>query len=131
MNNTHTQREIRFRAWDKDKKQWVYARLEDPGWCIVDNMFDAGELSYWQQYTGLKDKNGKEIYEGDIVTKDGKILARVDFHEGKFIVVLSVPVNTLKYGFAIEGNQDHWAYLDEKCEVIGNIYENPELIEEK
>lgn len=73
------------------------------------------------QYTGLNDKNGKEIYEGDIVQftieheeeiDDVTYKEAVHFSEGCFNVDGEVPLN---------------AFSDE-CEVIGNIYENPELL---
>lgn len=66
------------------------------------------------QYTGLKDKNGKEIYEGDITT-DGDMICRVEY---------DVPVFTLK---SISNGNDYNPFY-ENLEVIGNIYENPELL---
>ena len=72
------------------------------------------------QYTGLKDKNGKEIYEGDLVTnqsRNNKQPHPVIFKQGKFIAFYQ----NLAYDFAPE--------IDiEQIEIIGNIYENPELV---
>lgn len=76
------------------------------------------------QYTGLKDKNNKEIYEGDILT-DGEFIAEVAWGIGKA-------------GFILTGGQHSMAMAEgifeqivNTCEVIGNLYENPELIENK
>lgn len=76
------------------------------------------------EYTGLKDKNNKEIYEGDILT-DGEFIAEVAWGIGKA-------------GFILTGGQHSMAMAEgifeqivNTCEVIGNLYENPELIENK
>lgn len=115
-------REIKFRAWDKEKKMWTNWKCYDnmfyfmdkiTGAWIRDDKFNRFEL---MQYTGLKDKNGKEIYEGDIVRyysfiKDKKLLAEVIFEEGCFVI------------------DDYYLGHKKRVEVIGNIYENPELLE--
>ena len=64
------------------------------------------------QYTGLKDKNGKEIYEGDIIDIGDKVVEVSDIYSFREIYL----VHGLKDGHKIYG------------EIIGNIYENPELI---
>lgn len=114
-------REIKFRAWDDDQKQMLYG--EDFYSLVV--CFDKG-FNYLlnkskfkvMQYTGLYDKNGKEIYEGDIV--------KVEF-PGLFYGVVEYDPPEWRMRRKSGGL---WSF-DERPEVIGNIYENPELLEEK
>ena len=121
----------KFRAWLKKEQEMDneidhISWLEDELYCIGDGityMVLAEDLVLMQS-TGLKDKNGKEIFEGDIVDYKGR-KAVVKWH-GSYASFIYRFVDELK-----ERNSE-WhplflAYL--KCEVIGNIYENPELLE--
>ena len=122
-------REIKFRVWDKEMKCMVK----------VDSMhFPLGKSNekdiaifneeefYFQwvhdynlmQYTGLKDKNGVEIYEGDIIKTD-------DFYEGGKLVFKG-KIEVIK---SLDYYINRCAFIDTSGEVIGNIYENPELLE--
>lgn len=127
----------KFRAWDKHSQKmfandelliWnnnVYANDSKKltcnnlkGWSIDDE--------YLMQSTGLRDKNGKEIFEGDILDYKGrKALVRWHGSYASFIY---------RFVDELQNRKTEWkplylAYM--KCEIIGNIYENRELLEDK
>lgn len=118
----HTPRVIKFRARDMVEKRWIYGFLNGP---FFDCSFhpdglhgdedgqDLEKLALhpWQQFTGLSDKNGKEIYEGDVVQNPGGFNYEIKFERGSFIP---------KYR--------GMPYWHEQFVVIGNIYGNPELL---
>ncbi|WLV78535.1 YopX family protein [Lacticaseibacillus parahuelsenbergensis] len=127
-------REIKFRAysshnhkmypvsnieWDIDGRIWVTADDGKNGIELID------EEAHLMQFTGLKDKNGREIYEGDILdiglrNQDGKP------------VVAPVSYETYAAGYVLDnGGNGIWQRLTKDCEVIGNIFENQELLEGK
>lgn len=122
-------RELKFRAWNKKWKRWEDPReiyLVGNGRLLkmrLDSILfeDTSDIEMVQFSTGLKDKNGKEIYEGDICFESLNPAARepgiVTFYEGIF---------WLQY--KNNSTQDLRSRMFFDCEVFGNIYENPELL---
>lgn len=135
-------REIKFRAWDNSISSMmdvgeihychggvkVYGTGVSigNGWATEKNGFKHDCHAVLMQYTSLKDKNGVEIYEGDVVAwkfKDGDILSAVEW-DGPGAQFVMKPVNKdYGMGHTLTGKR-------ESLEIIGNIYENPELINE-
>lgn len=144
--------EIKFRAWDKDYKYMNHKVMIGNVW-DEDNYhahmiwIDAKDVDYeresgWMnfdehsnielmQYTGLKDKDGADIYEGDILkvfVLDSKgPHAKVKLKNGIF----GIEDDMFGYGFYKGHYSLHQILSRYDAEVIGNIYENPELMEDK
>ena len=127
-------REIKFRVWEIKSKSWVSEKivLNSDGkiWAYGFTPFeDFTDKVIINFFTGLKDKNGKEIYEGDIIhskweenyvgSDDSKEI--VFFHNGEFVMNKSGKPE--EFNFSV-----HFHCHPKHIKVIGNIYENHELL---
>ncbi|MDW8637053.1 YopX family protein [Streptococcus suis] len=124
----------KFRAWDKASHAWrhdIYIGLDG----LAKDLSRTGEEPFElplddviiMQSTGLFDKNGKEIFEGDVVVVHDEL---IEFGPGVYEVVYSQ--DNLAWTFYDKENHDFCYILTctwDELEIIGNIYENPELVE--
>jgi uncharacterized phage protein (TIGR01671 family) len=134
-------REIKFRCWDKRRKDWAvcFAIREtgevyefQGGYAGWDMEYETDDLVL-MQYTGLKDKNGKKIYEGDIVITGEGFMGAVEFVVDNETASADYVINTGTEGesgieYDGEGFKES---LQTPLEVIGNIWGNPELLTPK
>lgn len=111
-------KEIKFRVWDKTSKEMVNINRIDIGdGSCTPTIFGDVFYDYWNdvelmQYTGYKDNNGKEIYEGDIIETDEYWIDNRYFLKKEIQVIDDIrKCNKLR-----------------PCIIIGNIYENPDLL---
>ena len=133
-------REIKFRGMSTKKRVWVYGIYDPYKYRIGSYLREFLQIEpFWHyvdpktvgQYTGLKDKNGKEVFEGDILKTD-KFIGVIEYND--IVAALVVKINDST------DNYYHWSFLNEGditrnsqlqyTERIGNIYENPELLDE-
>ena len=131
-------REIKFRQWSSGYfHYWGHGADSFTG--PLSNRLDIPS----EQFTGLHDKNGKEIYEGDVVSFNGYMTADDSFgidpngfiydEDSKHVIIWNSELALFEPEF---DEDEHWKYrrdtrglmVNGGCEVIGNIHENPELL---
>lgn len=114
---------LKFRAWEKDERKWLRNTNEpkDDNLFIEDPDGDGTyQITQWGfleicLYIGLSDKNNKEIYENYILKdEDGNLF-----------------ISKLGYVESVLNGECFYNFDYSKCEIIGNIYENPEILENK
>jgi uncharacterized phage protein (TIGR01671 family) len=147
-------REIKFRAWDSFTKKWIATGFHILGevncFHIIDSELDKTKNPAYEenghystllrlndavitQFTGFTDKSGKEIYEGDIV-KYGKDCYDIDKPEGEEHYIREMINEVVFERGEFQHKDNSFGYEGEDlipldmCEIIGNIYENPELL---
>ena len=163
-------REIKFRAWDKDKKKMIYPDGKRWGFKLSSSFLGTGmnrililspdgdlikyekgdndirpetevvnEEYELMQFTNLLDKNGKEIYEGDVMSSPVQVVERgTNNYTATFMPPNVVGYEGHEFTLYLGGNKDvHISMspdeetgkrITEETEIIGNIYENPELL---
>ena len=130
-------REIKFRGKDLETGEWVYGSLlqwKDGDATICANESENNNVLIKHdvnsdtvgQHTGLKDRNGKEIYEGDIALMDYS-----DFNTGKDGKIYAVVrwIDDLA-AFVWDAGLNYYADMRNDVEICGNIHDNPELLED-
>ncbi len=130
MNN------LKYKVWNKIYKKWlqegeyhIVCKSDGVAELVADDIFEA------VLFTGIKDRNGKEIYEGDIVSCE---ISGRDKEYTKYYKVIFTDKDVSSCGcctpafhgsgFVSVDNEGEKGFLNNECEIIGNIYENNELL---
>ena len=129
-------REIKFRAWDERGQQIIdneELQMNCDGFAAIDEEGTEFPMDVIMQYTGLKDRNGKEIYRGDVLRlyiPANDEIAEVEVFWDE--LQLRWATRYVKSPAIIDGNKSYTlplcAFIHKKAEIIGNIYEDNNLL---
>lgn len=118
-------RDIKFRIWNwNEDKTPAYIEITPGSWLDEGGIPDNAIV---EQFTGLHDKNGKEIYEGDIIKFKNMVreaTGKIIFNEHGFFAISYLDSQYTYSDVALLNRFD----TESNCEIIGNIFENPELL---
>lgn len=144
MNKTEQPRELKFRAWDKLTQKFELIGFNMIGECTIFGLLEQYKLDRLNhivitQFTGLQDKNGKDIYEGDVVKNDDapEMIRGTEFHNKEDISHHRIYWDNERACFwdeRLEDGDSLAGYLDGNisfvidCEIVGNIFENKEFL---
>ena len=131
-------REIKFRGWDKELNFMINIKrykIDFNGQVLFDNndkeLYNQTNKIELMQYTGFKIKN-KEVYEGDIIKGRKDTVYKVVFERGCFFLyhvnLFNPDKNNLRWGLLSRLFDSDMIDIEKDCEIIGNIHENPELL---
>lgn len=126
-------REIKFRAWDKEHKRWTNYSIADDLPRFYDKHTGCwktdkeGKRFILSQYTGLKDKNNREIYEGDVIKaiSFARWIGVVEYSDENSTFIFDDLDKKYRGDSIVFMSQ-----FDQGFKILGNIYENPELLDE-
>lgn len=134
----------KFRAWDKTRNEMNYKVMvgncdtDDDNWtCPIIWIEEKKDWLHFDDYecimqsTGLFDKNGKEIFEGDIIANGPDVMCMKRHNTLGFYVEKKGRVEFIADGAVLEEFEEDAKEIADSLEIIGNVYENKELLEEK